>query len=357
MQFILRIFFTGLMAFVPSEDGKQLDIVLLNVDHAHHLSDGTTLDNHYPLLIARAGNCTGQCPKRDADIAQIAFSDKTLSVAKDSLEAAVGGGAWILDGSDLTIRKSSANAADLPPLVLRTNVRGTVNGVPRIIPTTAAEGRDYTWLADLNQICPACVTDPAIRASQPSGVVAARLRLSSGNVFTYTIARIGSNVTPVHFKRLDGQGNASPYTQAVAAYMGAEIVVSGDSIEIAETKFDGTAARSMRLEPDDNGEVELALLNLPPWVPPATAPRTATPEVGKHFEKYYEIMETPPAPEARLVPRAGAAPGAQEYPEVSWDLVHPQDVLASELLNRLRLNIGRTMYDITLCPPTSGGNP
>ena len=66
MEFILRIFFSGLMALIPSEDGTELTVLLLNVEHAHHVSDGTTLAQHKPLLVARAGNCTGQCPTRDS---------------------------------------------------------------------------------------------------------------------------------------------------------------------------------------------------------------------------------------------------------------------------------------------------
>ncbi len=345
------------MALIPSEDGTELTVLLLNVEHAHHVSDGTTLAQHKPLLVARAGNCTGQCPKRDSDIAEYLFADQTTAVALDSLEAAVdGGGAWELVGSDLTLRKGSTSDPDLPSLVLRKNVRGMVNGEPRIIPTTSAEREDYTWLADLDQLCPTCELNPAVLGSQPpAGIVAARLRLRSGNVFTYSIARIGTDVTPVHFKRLDGQGSASPYTQAVATWMAAEIAISGDSVEIVEAQFDGGAGRSMLLEPNEEGQVEIAVLNLPPFVPPATSPRTATPEVGKHFEHYYELADTPPAAATRLVPRAGAAPGAQSYPAVNWELIHPQTTLWSDLLNAIRLNVGRGAYDITLCPPAGGG--
>ena len=60
---------------------------------------------------------------------------------------------------------------------------------------------------------------------------------------------------------------------------------------------------------------------------------------------------TPPQPAARLVPYAGAAPDALELPAVDWHDIHPQDVLWSDLLNALRLNIGRTVYEQVLCPP------
>lgn len=353
MNFLLRIFFSGLMAFVPNEDGTELTVLLLNVDHAHHTSDGAQLPQHNPLLVARAGTCTGQCPNRDAAVAQILFRDESPAAAADSLETAVaGGGAWQLAGSELSVRKGYATDPELPALAVRRNVRGTVNGQPQMIPTTAAEREDYSWIASLKQLCPSpCAINPAVLGTQPpSSLVAARLKLRGGKVFSYSIARIGGDVTPVHFTRLDGTGNASSYSQAIATWVGAEIEVSGDSVEIAEAKFDGTAGRSMILSPDANGRVEIAVLNLPNFVPPSS-PNNDAPQVGKHFEAYYGLLQSPPARETRLVPRPGPSPANASYPAVAWQAVHPQAVLSSDLLNRLRLEIGRSAYDRTLCPP------
>jgi hypothetical protein len=66
---------------------------------------------------------------------------------------------------------------------------------------------------------------------------------------------------------------------------------------------------------------------------------------------YYEVAQTPPAQSARLVPQAGAAPGAPAYAEVAWQAIHPQTALWSDLLNGIRLNIGRTAYEEVFCPP------
>lgn len=351
MTFMLRILFSGLMTFIPSQDGKEVTVLLLNVDH-HHISDNTTLDHHTPLLLARAGNCTGTCPKRDADIAQFVYSDQSSSIALDSLENAVsGGGAWMLNGSDLSIRKGSTTDPDLPDLVFRDNVRGTANGSPLPIPTTSTEREDFSWVADLKQICPTdCTVNTDLLAENPPAIVAARLKLKTGKIFTYSVARIGSDVTPVHFQRLDGQGSVSPYSQSIATWVGADIEVSGDSIEFVEEKFNGDPGRTMTLTPDSNGKVEVAVLNLPPFVPPST-PFTGTPAVGKHFESYYDILETPPADDTRYVPKPGAASTVGSYPQVAWSDVHPSTVLWSDLLNAIRLNIGRTAYEQALCPP------
>ncbi|MCU1245599.1 MAG: hypothetical protein JWN02_1509, partial [Acidobacteria bacterium] len=341
MSFLLRILFSGLIALVPSADGKEVTVLLLNVPHSYHTSDGAGLAHHQPLLLARAGNCAGDCPTDDSSVAQFVFADLSATAAHDALQTAVtGGGAWALSGSELSIRKGSSTDPALPDLVLQTGVRGTVNGQPQTIPTTSGEREDYSWIANLKQICPTCTLNTDMTtASVPPGLVAARLRLRTGKVFTYSVSRLGSSVAPVYFQRLDGQGTISPYSQAVANWVGADIAIGGDSIEIVEEKFNGDPGRSMKLSPDANGKVELAVLNLPSFVPPATTSSVA-PEVGKHAELYYELASNAPASESRLVPRSGAASGVAPYSDVNWQAVHPTTAVYSELLSAIRLDIG-----------------
>ena len=358
MEFILRILFSGLIVFVPSEDKQEVTVLLLNVGHSHHMSDNSILDLHKPLLIAR-GICAGDCSDNDPSIAQYLFSDQSQSTAIESLQSAVNGGAaWLLANSDLSIRKGDPEDPELPSLVLTENTRSSVNGVPQIIPTTSNEREDFSWVANLKKICEnGCNIDTALLEAQPpAGVIAARLRLRTGKVYTYSIARIGQNITPVNFKRLDGSGTASPYSQAIANWVAADVTVSGSSIEIVEEKFNGDPGRSMKLSPAENENVEIAVLNLPPFTPP-TAPYPANPGVGKHFEMYYEVTQTPPAPEDRLVPRAGAIAGSPSYATIGWQSIHPQETLWSELLNQLRLDVGRTVAEHVLCPPAQDPRP
>jgi len=350
-SFILHIIFSGLIAFIPTQDGKEMDVLLLNVADCHHLSNGTVLPQHKPLLFSRAGSCTGDCPTRDAQTAQIMFVDQSATTATDSLEAAVpGGGVWQLDGSDLSLNKGSADAADLPPLSIVTGVRQIVDGQPAPIPTTSGERADFDWVMSLSKICPDCTLRTDLLDSQPPSIVAARFHLRSGNLFTYRVARIGSSVTPVHFQPLVGDGTVSTYSQAIATYVGADIEVTGDSIDIAESKFNGDPGRTMHLTPDTNGTISVAVLNLPPFGPPP-AVKNAWPAAGAHGEAYYDLATNAPAAGARLVPFPGAAPGVGTYPDVDWSSIHPQSDLFNDLLNALRLDIGRTAYDSSLCPP------
>ncbi|MEA2489387.1 MAG: hypothetical protein QOH21_1179 [Acidobacteriota bacterium] len=351
-SFILRILFSGLMAFVPSEDGKEVTVLLLNVGHEYHTSDGASLAHHKPLIITRAGGCTGDCTNNDIDIAQYIYADKSASAAVDALQDATGNGAaWLLSGSELSLRKGSTNAADLPELTIQQNVRTSSGGNLSLIPSTAAEREDFSWIADLKQVCGSgCTLDASVLADPPPGLIAARFRLKSGKLFTYSVVRNGNSVQPVHFQRLDGTGTPATYQQAVASWVAADIEIDGEDIELVEEKFDGSTGRSMKLTPFSNGKMEMAVLNLPPFVPP-TATTNAAPGAGTHFEAYYDLLSTPPAQAARLVPFAGPTSTAPSYPDVSWSTVHPSTALWSDLLAKLRLDVGRGPYDRVICPP------
>jgi len=348
--FLLKIFFSGLIVFVPSQQGREVTVLLLNLDHNYEVSDGTVIPHHKPLLLARAGNCAGDCPTRDADIAAFVYSDQPIATAVDALDQAVaGGGAWALVNSDVSIRKGCSRDGAYSALAVREDARPSVDGRPEIIPTTAGEREDFSWVTDFRRVCSTgCVLNPAVLGPQPpSGLVAARFHLRGGNVFTYAIARNGTNVMPVQFERLDGVGGASSYSQAIATWVEADIRVSGSTVEISEQNFDGTPGRSMSLAPNANGIVEMAVLNLPLLAPPP-AGTIPSPVPGKHFQAYYELMQAPPVKEARPVPQSVAS--SENLPAISWDDLHPRQPLFSDLLTRLRLDLGRSVYDQTLCP-------
>jgi len=335
------------MAFIPNQNGTEVTVLLLNANH-YHTSDGAAMQPHTPILYARAGNCSGACVDDDPAIAAFTYRDLSSAAALDSLSYAVGNGsAWMIAGSDIAVQKSSG-ASNLPALHIRNDVRGTVNGQPEIVPTTSAARGDFSWIPALQPLCAnGCTIKSELLDTIPPELIAARFKINSGDLYTYSVARLGSDVIPVQFKRLDGTGSTSSYVQAVTSWTGLDIEVPGNSIDFVETKYDNSTGRTMTLSPDDSGKV--AVVNLPPFVPPASTSNDA-PQVGKHFEMYYELLQNPPARETRLVPRAGA-PSGTTVPQVSWTSVHPSTAVTSELLSRLRLEPGRSLYDRTICPP------
>lgn len=344
--FVLRILFSGLMAFIPNENGTEVTVLLLNANH-YHTSDGAAMQAHEPLLIVRSGSCTGACVVDDPAIASFVFRDQASAAALDSLAYALNNGsAWKIAGSDIAVQKVSG-AANLPALNILANTRGT-----DVIPTTSTQRVDFAWIPQLQQLCGGgCALDANLFDTVPPEIVAARFKLTAGDLYTYSVARTGSDVTPVHFKRLDGTGSTSAYVQAVTSWVGADIEVTGTGVQFVETKHDGGTGRSITIGPDSSGKVEVAVVNLPPFVPPSSSNNDAA-QVGKHFELYYELLQNPPAREARLVPRIGA-PSGTFVPQVTWSSVHPSSAVDSVLLTRLRMEPGRSLYDRTLCPPTN----
>lgn len=351
MEFVVRIFFSGLIALVPNSDGKELTIAMIDTPHAYEMADGTTLAHHKPLLLARAASCEGTC-RTDVhtSIAQFLYARKTTEEAFTSLNGALqGGGAWQLAGSELSL------VGPEEPLEIRTGVRGRdENGALHRVPLTAEEREDFSWVADISDIAPGTEGyDSALTASgNPGDLVAARLKLRSGKVITYSVIKIDGKARPVHFRKPSGEGADAPYAQALASWVEATIHVPGESLEIVDQSFaDPTRKRTMKLRPL-NGVVEIAMLNLPPYETPDPDAPATTPKPGQHFQIYYDLVKTPPAQAERLVPHLPLAASASD-PQTDWGTLHPRPVLWSNLLEQLGLSPrGKGPYEVALCPIT-----
>jgi len=354
MDFILRIFFSGLIALLPSADGKELTVLLVNTRHDYALADGTALPHHTPLLVARAASCEGTCTTDSQPaIAQFLFANKTQQEALTALNGALGGGgAWLLSSSDLTL------VGPQEPLAIRTDARGSNDdGTRHVIPMTAAEREDFSWVTSISGVVPGTngfksavsTTDE----TPPPCMVAARLRLRSGKVFTYSLVKIDGMVRPIHFRKPSGEGNDAPYAQAAANWVAAEIHVPGDVVEIDDQNFnDKDRRRVMKLHPQD-GLVEVALLNFPALQAPDPNVPQPAPKPGQHYQIYYSLTKSAPAPTDRLVPYPLASPPPSE-PQVDWGTLHPRAALWSNLLEQLGLSPkGKGVYEMTLCPISS----
>ena len=352
MDFVLRIFFSGLIALLPSADGTELTVLLVNTPQEYALSDGSSLPHHMPLLVARAASCEGTCTTGDqAAIAQYLFARKTPPEALTAMNGALaGGGAWLLNSSDLSL------VGPQEPLAIRTGARGSNNdGTLHAVPTTPAEREDFSWVPSINSIVPGV---NGFKASVSTGdetpppcLIAARLKLHSGRVFTYSVVKVDGMARPVHFRKPSGDGPDAPYQQAAANWVEAEIHVPGDFVEIDDQNFtDPENRRVMKLHPQ-NGLVEMALLNLPPFEAPDPEAPQPPQQPGNHYQVFYDLVKAPPARAERLVPYPITASPSE--PQVSWSSLHPRDALWSDLLEQLGLSPrGKGPYDLALCPIT-----
>jgi len=355
-EFVLRIFFSGLIAILPDANGTEVTVLAVNTPHEYSLADGATLPHHTPFIITRAANCLGDCGTEDRpSIATFLYRNQPPQQAAAALNGALqGGGAWHLSGSDLTLIGPTG------PLSIRNDVRGqTETGTLQLVPTTPAEREDITWVASLPELAPgtegfkAAVTGSA---APPEELVAARLKLSGGNMYTYALAKIDGKARPTHFRKPSGEGPAASYAQALATWVAVDIRVAGSFVELVEKSFaDGTQRRSMKLYPQE-GLVEMAILNLPPYETPAPNAEAPLPLPGQHFQVYYDLVKTVPEPSERLVPFT-TTPTASE-PQVDWATLHPRQAMWSDLLEQINLSPrGKAPYDLSLCPIVRNDQP
>jgi len=344
MEFVLKIFFAGLIAFAPSEDGRELTVLLLNTKHGFEMANGSSMPMHRPLLLVRAGGCDGHCGA-DSGIATFLFGDKDPGRAGDALRAALSkGSAWQLSRSELSI-----NGDVQGPLQLTTRPATIDQGGLRLVPASASERENFDWVADLRRIAPSGGGfRPDLFEPRPNDIVAARLRLRSGRIITYSVIKSRGMARPIHFRRPNGKGPEIPYRQSLAGWVMAEIHVAGTDIEIDGENFDNHAKRTMKLRPEHD-VIEMALVNLPPIERPKPGQSLRPGEPGQHFQIYYDLLQTPPAKADRLVPYP--PPKRATEPAVDWTMLHPTRELWSDLLEQLRLGTqGRSPYDLILCP-------
>jgi len=339
MTFVVRIFFAGLVAFVPSRDGKVLTVLLPDAGQARKLSDGSLMEPHQALLVARAAGCKGDCGPGDASLASILFPGQPAGAAWDGLAAALQQGvAWRLDGVELTVGPPPCE----PKLSIPHGAQKA--GCSAGSPATAESSKDFGWVADLNQIVPGSgIVDPAFLGPQPpAGRIAARLRLQSGTVSAYRLVAVEGKVAALEFRPLGGKAtNAAFCAQALADWVVAEIPMSGDGVELELTPWgkDGEGkGRLVKLAPE-NGQVDVVVLNVAPSH--FDLPAAAAPGPGKHFEAYYELTRSKPS----VLPVPYVPDGLSKLPEPPHLSPAP-----SALLQGLRLGIGKTVYDRLICP-------
>ena len=324
MSFILRIFFSGLIVFIPNTNGKQVTVLLLSSAH------------HMPVLLARAAACNGDCPAPDVPTSEFLFPDSTGTAAVDSVKNALGGGsAWPLDASNL--------AFGIPDDGTRL-VHSASTG-RKSVPDNPAELADFDWVANLQQIDPGIgPIDPAVfGAHPPEDLVVARLVLTSGQISTYSVAQINGKVSPVDFRPLANDGKQH-YSRAAATWVEAEIRVPGTELEITESTFDGKGKRSMSLSPID-GVVDVAVLNT---ARPLRPLKGHTPEPGAHFDAFWNLAQHPPAAGQRAIPQVPRARVAtRELAVLQLDGSRPK---TSPLIKEIFFHDGRDPYDQLLCP-------
>jgi hypothetical protein len=333
MSFILRIFFSGLMTFVPSHDGKVLTVLLVNSGQGEHSSTMSSIPEHRALVLVHAESCDGACTTHDGAVSSFLYPGVAAPAAADSLVNAVSGGAvWQLSGSNLTF----GTPTDGVTLVHDSGAS------TKSSPGNDTELSDFGWVASLHAIDPAAgnLLPSVLSPNPPRQLITARVVLKSGKVSTYSVVEIGGQAKPIEFRPVGGTSDKA-YRRALANWVEAEIEVPGKDITIFEKTFDDKSVkRKMTLVPHD-GVVEMAILNIP-----QPTRRSGPPGPGTHFARYWDLVDHPPAQSERPIPQVPAV-APDEARAAATPIGPPR---SSVLLDQLLFTNGRDPYDQLLCP-------
>lgn len=297
--FTLRVYFYGLAALLPEEDGSR-EVVLVKSDHGQH--DGghaPACGRHYSYLAARASHAEGDHvfghDYADADYAAVWNPVSGLDISFSGVTSADG-----------PVRESR-----LTPEIDLTRPSSAPN-----------ELADASWMLRLSHML----------ARNPDYLdhVDSRMRLHGGTLKTLSLSTLRSPAhgtpslkAPVFRLELNGHSR----TQALGDAAVWEREMKGDSLEVrAHSLADGAPVRTMRLYPQLSLGSSRRCLDLFFANPPVTYPATHDCYVedgdrrSTHFSVYYRLFDTNGLSAAQLaaVPEvADEFPAGEGFPRVA----------------------------------------
>ncbi|HXT22940.1 MAG TPA: hypothetical protein VN923_19485 [Thermoanaerobaculia bacterium] len=314
MGFLLRIYFVGLVAFVPDPSGQKMTVLLVDARQPYVASDGEMLPVHHPLLMVRADRCDGDCATQQGAVADVVYASASSPAERgDKLHRALaGGGSWVLDQSELRIVLPEGGRGAAAPFHIVRGASAAKRGTGAS-PAAAADPADFDQVADLSAILGRnVVVDPTLLEMPDKGRTVALMRLAAGTVKAQRLSGFTDEVVGFQFataRELEAGVDLGMPTQALADRVMVEIPVAGCSVRLEDKNAATGARRAMDLAPAscNGGLVEVAVINLPEHgfeggVEHGEAHDAAAPVIDHHFELFYDLAEFPPPRNRRPVP-------------------------------------------------------
>lgn len=316
MGFLLRIYFIGLVAFVPDPAGQKMTVLLVDARNRYIASDGEEVPVHYPLLLTSAKDCAGDCTGQERTLADIIYPE-ALSPGErlDNLRRALGGGGgWALDLSELRIVLPEPAQASSPPFRIAGLRDGPETGTGLPLPVGSSQPEDLDYVADLSEMAGrSLVVDPVLLDGPERGRSVGLLRLAAGTVKAQRLSGFVEEIVEFRFataSELKAGLDLGMPARALADRVVVEIPIAGCSVRLEERNAETAGRRTMELSPAscNDGVLEVAIVNLPKHafqlddghrrheIP------AAGPIIDRHFELYYELTQWPPPRNRRPVP-------------------------------------------------------
>ncbi len=361
MGFLLRIYFIGLVAFVPDPGGQKMTVLLVDARHPYVASDGELLPAHHPLLLARAERCAGDCSAEQDAVADVVYAGTPSAAERsDKLHRALaGGGAWSLDQSELRIVLPESGRTKAVPFRIVRGEAEAANDGDVSSNREPVSPEDFDQVADLSAILGRHVAvDPMLLARPDKGRTVALLKLAAGTVKSQRLSGFADEVVEFQFAtagELEAGVDLGMPTHTLADRVIVEIPVAGCSVRLEEKNAVTAARRSMELTPAscDGGVLEVAVVNLPRHSfgdggehqqehEKAAEEASTRPVIDRHFELFYDLAELAPPRNRRPVPGYRQGPRTPR-PSTAEDA-------DSRLLPLLGLAPSRGLWSLPQCP-------
>lgn len=280
-MFILRVFFIGMIAFVPQRGGKALYVLLPNSTHQMG-----NVSAHYPIFTFSQSNVVGLNERNEWPKIKVLINGRE---DKDSL-------GWYLAGERIQLPKGG-----LPFTLAKTRKKTS------LLPLNDEESWDFTWVPLLSQVIKSPAPVKRRLITNPSQEdLSAILKLSSGHLRTYSLSRyidaVGHDrnaLISFSFATAGTQSTEGNCEQALAEIEVAEIPVMSPSVVIEANSFDGKSSSKVTLKPrPGESTVDVLLANLPPSDPDEMRKNS----LPLHFAHYYDLLDKAIKTPERLVP-------------------------------------------------------
>lgn len=271
---ILRLFFAGLIAFAPVDNGTIKVFLLDGLSEQTYASGDLRCISqaHMPQLVARKERVVGSCE-----------GETTVN----GLRVCV----WSLKDVDIFIHGLYGN--DLKKIAGR---RGVEQGQLRNFPRTRDEALDLSWIADIDAVTPdgGEILADVLSGHSVKGVTG-RLTLTTGLLQTCHLVEVfvpvGQQCIPVMpLFRFRQNSTDSPrgYDQALADEVGLEAGMDSRFLSIFRVTFSGEAKPPIILSASDSGELDALIVNLPPPLEHEHAGNCG--KFGIDFSRFFAIV-------------------------------------------------------------------
>lgn len=319
MDFTLRIFFIGLIAFVPIEDkdkGDKLVVLLVEAREDAVSYDGRHIPRHIPLMHYSCRNRPGfQCT-----------ADETDPAVREDLKKTFGkeDGEFLKAG---VLRLAEVEISLKEELEDKFKSRGDFGKCsPGVIKKPDGEAtKDVSWFPDMLQIAvekdhaqinPACIDE---QASPPADLVVSRGIFKFGELVSAKLLWEAAHYLPYAFKPVRDPSDPLKCGQSLVSRASLNIPVSGceATIDLRPYGAPESEGKKITLVPVDcnapNAEVKVYISNRmecvkwnlgPPCnsAAPCCEDKHAQYEDGPHFELFYKLSAVKVPDEQKPIP-------------------------------------------------------